>query len=56
MAHDLRADLDQLVFKPVGDQSLIGSGARRQRAQEVAEVVGECMKLEPHCVGCKCPA
>src|SRR6516162_61778 len=39
VAHYLRADLDRL--------------RRRQRAQEIAEVVGERMKLEPHRVGGK---
>jgi hypothetical protein len=47
VAHHLRADLDQLVLqgrqRPVLDRL-----RRRQRAQEIAEVVGECMKLEPH--------
>src|SRR5262249_57049774 len=50
VAHYLRADLDQLVLqgrqRPVLDRL-----RRRQRAQEIAEVVGECMKLEPHRVG-----
>src|SRR5215471_21820240 len=50
VAHYLRADLDQLVLqgrqRPVLDRL-----RRRQRAQEIAEVVGERMKLEPHRVG-----
>src|SRR5262249_5946440 len=50
VADDLRADLDQLVLqgrqRPVLDRL-----RRRQRAQEIAEVVGERMKLEPHRVG-----
>src|SRR5215813_13417537 len=50
VAHHLRADLDQLVLqgrqRPVLDRL-----RRRQRAQEIAEVVGERMKLEPHRVG-----
>src|SRR5258708_12250699 len=47
VARHLRADLDQLVLqgrqRPVLDRL-----RRRQRAQEIAEVVGERMKLEPH--------
>ena len=31
VAHDLRADLDQLSFKLVSDQSLIGSGVASVR-------------------------
>src|SRR5262245_34809077 len=50
MAHYLRADLDQLVLqgrqRPVLDRL-----RRRQRAQEIAEVVGERMKLQPHRIG-----
>src|SRR5499426_690948 len=50
VAHHLRADLDQLVLqgrqRPVLDRL-----RRRQRAQEIAEVVGERMKLEPHRIG-----
>ena len=52
---DLRADLDQLLLearqRPIFDRL-----GRRQRAQEVAEIVGECMKLEPHRVGGERPA
>ena len=50
VADDLRADLDQLFLqarqRPVFDRL-----GRRQRAQEVAEIVGEGMKLEPDGVG-----
>jgi hypothetical protein len=50
MAHDLRADLDQLLLqarqRPVFDRL-----GRRQRAQEIAEILGERMKLESHGVG-----
>src|SRR5271166_4387148 len=50
MADDLRAYLDQLLpqarKRPIFDRL-----GRRQRAQEVAEIVGEGMKLEPHSVG-----
>src|SRR5262249_18635193 len=42
--------LISLSFRLVSDQSLIGL-RRRQRAQEIAEVVGERMKLEPHRIG-----
>ena len=45
MAHDLRADLDELLFqgcqRPVFDRL-----GRRQRAQEVTEIIGERVKLE----------
>ena len=45
MAHDLAADLDQPV--PERRQRPVPHGIRqRQSAQEVAEVVGECVKLE----------
>jgi len=48
VAHHLCADLDQLLLqqRPVLDRL-----RRRQRAQEIAEVVGERMKLEPHRIG-----
>jgi len=50
VAHDLRANLDQLLLearqRPIFDRL-----RRRQRAQEVAEIIGEGMKLEPHRVG-----
>jgi len=49
MAHDLRADLDQLFLQASGDQSdRLGS---RQRAQEVAEIVSESVKQETDGVG-----
>src|SRR5499427_9470057 len=52
VAHYLRADLDQFFLqgrqRPVLDRL-----RRRQRAQEIAEVVGERMKLEPYRVGGK---
>src|SRR5262249_468089 len=43
VAHHLRADLDQLVLQ--------GRLWRPQRPQEIGEVVGERMKLEPYDVG-----
>lgn len=50
MAHDLRADLDQLLpqrrHRPVADRL-----RRRQRAQEVAEIVGQRVKLKANRVG-----
>jgi hypothetical protein len=46
VAHHLRADLDQFLLqarqRPVFDRL-----GRRQRAQEIAEIVGQRMKLEP---------
>src|SRR3977135_404343 len=50
VADDLGADLDQLLLQACQRPFLNGL-RRRQRAQEVAEIVGECMKLEPHRVG-----
>ena len=55
VAHDLCADLDQLVLqarqRPVFDRL-----RRRQRAQEISEIVGERMKLKSHRVGGERPA
>ncbi len=49
MSHDLRADLDELLPKcrqrPVFDLL-----RQREGAQEVAEIIGECMELEPDLV------
>src|SRR5262247_2707818 len=50
VAHHLRADLDQLVLQ-TRQRPVLDRLRRRQRAQEIAEVVGERMKLEPHRVG-----
>src|SRR6476620_1921669 len=47
VAHHLRADLDQLVLQ-TRQRPVLDRLRRRQRAQEIAEVVGERMKLEPH--------
>src|SRR5262249_26575236 len=47
VAHDFRADLDQLVLQ-TRQRPVLDRLRRRQRAQEIAEVVGERMKLEPH--------
>jgi hypothetical protein len=50
MADDLRANLDQLLLqgrkRPVFDRLW-----RRQRTQEIAEIIGERMKLETDGVG-----
>ena len=50
MTDDLRADLDQLLtqrrHRPISDRL-----RRCQRAQEVAEIVGERMKLEANGIG-----
>src|SRR6516162_3301465 len=46
VAHHLRADLDQL-FLQTRQRPVLDRLRRRQRAQEIAEVVGERMKLEP---------
>src|SRR5580704_7364424 len=45
VAHDLRADLDQL-FLQARQRPILDRLRRRQRAQEVAEIVGQAMKLE----------
>src|SRR5262249_27111948 len=50
VAHHLRADLDQL-FLQTRQRPVLDRLRRRQRAQEIAEVVGERMKLEPYRVG-----
>src|SRR5256884_5220907 len=50
VADDLRADLDQL-FLQTRQRPILDRLRRRQRAQEIAEIVGERMKLEPHRVG-----
>ena len=46
MADDLRADLDQLLPQRRQRPLLHGIG-QRQGAHEVAEVIGQCMQLEP---------
>ena len=43
VAHHLRADLDQL-FLQTRQRPVLDRLGRRQRAQEIAEVVGERMK------------
>ena len=55
VAHDLRADLDQLLLqarqRPVLDRLRCC-----ERAQEIAEIVGERMKLKPDGVRSERPA
>jgi hypothetical protein len=50
MAHDLSADLDQ-TFAKAGQGPVRDLGRQSQGAQEVAEVVGERVELEPDGVG-----
>ena len=50
MAHHFGTDLDQLLLEG-GQRPILDRLRRRQRAQEIAEVVGERMKLEPYRVG-----
>jgi len=47
MSNDLRADLDQLLLERRQRPILHWLG-RRQRAKEVAEIVGEGVKLKAH--------
>ena len=53
VAHDLRADLDQL-FLQARQRPVLDRFRRRQRAQEVAEIVGERMKLQGNAISWKC--
>jgi hypothetical protein len=55
VGHDLRADLDQLLFQ-AGQRPVLDWLGRRQRAQEVAEVVGERMELKSDRIGDERPA
>ena len=50
VANDLRADLDQL-FAQAGQRPRLRGLRHRQGAQEVAEIVGQGMKLKAHRVG-----
>src|SRR5262249_28962237 len=50
VSHHLRADLDQLVLQ-TRQRPVLDRLRRRQRAQAIAGVVGERMKLEPPRVG-----
>lgn len=47
---DVRADLDQLLFK-ARQRPVRHRIRRRQRAQEIAKIVGERIKLETDGVG-----
>ena len=55
VADEPGADLDQLLFQ-AGQRPVFDRLRRRQRAQEVAEIVGERMKLKPDRVGGERPA
>jgi hypothetical protein len=55
VADDLRADLDQLLFQ-AGQRPVLDRLGRRQRAQEVADIVGERVKLKPDGIGGERPA
>jgi hypothetical protein len=50
VADNLRADLDQL-FLEARQRPIFDRLGRRQRSQEVAEIVGEGMKLKANSVG-----
>ncbi len=54
MAHDFRADLDQL-FLEARQRPILDRVGRRQRAQEIAEIIGERVKLEADGVGAERP-
>ena len=55
VADDLRADLDQLLLQ-ARLRPVLACLGRCQRAQEVAEIVGERVKLEPHGISSERPA
>ena len=55
VADDLRANLDQL-FLEARQRPILDRLGRCQCAQEVAEILGERMKLEPNGIGSECPA
>jgi hypothetical protein len=46
VAHDLRADLDQLLLQ-AGQRPLLDRLGQRQRSHEVCEIAGQRMKLKP---------
>src|SRR4029077_11581412 len=50
VANYLRADLDELLFQGC-QRPLLDRLRRRQRAQKIAEIVGQRMKLEANSVG-----
>jgi hypothetical protein len=55
VAHDFRADFDQLLFEARYRLILCRLG-RRQGTQRIAEIGGERMKLKPNGVGGECAA
>jgi hypothetical protein len=55
VAHDLRADLGS-AFPQARQRAVLDWLRCCERAQEIAEIVGERMKLEPHRIGRKRPA
>jgi hypothetical protein len=55
VADNLRADLDQL-FLEAGQRPVLDRLGCRQRAQEVAEIVGESVKLKSNGIGNERPA
>src|SRR6266699_1167795 len=50
VAHDLRADLDQLLLQ-ARQRPILDRLRCCKRAEKVAKIIGERMKLEPHGVG-----
>ena len=50
VANDLRADLDQLLPQ-AGQRPVLDRFGCCEGAQEVAEIVGEGVKLETDCIG-----
>ena len=50
VAHDLRANLDEFLFE-ARQRPILDWFGRRQRAQEVAEIVGQRMKLKANRIG-----
>jgi len=55
VADNFHAHLDQLLFQ-ARQQLILDRFSRRQRAQDVPEIIAQRMKLEPHSVGCERPA
>jgi hypothetical protein len=52
MAHDLGSNFDEF-FPQAGQRPLLDPLRQSQRPQEIAEIVGQRMKLKPHGVGGK---
>jgi hypothetical protein len=55
VAHDFRADLDQLLLQ-ARQRPILDRLGRRQSTKEITEIVGERMKLEPHGISRERPA